>query len=604
MTRELIFSEATLSPTEVLAADTVEFVIRLVVGPGYTPGQSRLIFDFPATVGMSRPSRMHVEDDGFLSAYVSNPDVTYTERVWDMEIADFASREKSSWRGRAARMGVLDLSPGLMKGDVIELHWGELAGGYGQGARVTHVVPLPDYEAVMHVRYFESWDEGLPDLGRSYEGYERPAPICEIPLAFRVVPRAPERLRLIRKRDRAMLVPLDRFTNVPLVESASALVDATERPERNRFGVFEFRRNDVQVTSRGLPLRQTARMDDVYDGYHLFWGDVHTHSSISKDCIEREKLQMTPEDLMAFARYRAGLDFLAITDHHQPMDSPRSQIGADRWDATMEALERQHRPGEFVVFPGFEYRCRRGDTVVLCNWVPTYDEIDQPGWTDIRLLWKAWKERDFLTIPHFHNGGRLAEGEWWSPQRAGVEPVLEIFSCHGSYEREDAIEQHIALIKQSRPDRYGLAFLERGYRMGYVCNSDGHKGHVGSNGVTAVFAKELTRDQILEAYRARRVYGTTNAQIRLIFTANGQLMGSVLPNSGAKTFEIKAIGERPLKKVELFRNGALAKRWRPEGTQFQTEWTAADDEPGFWTARVTQLDNHIALSSPIWFEAR
>jgi hypothetical protein len=185
-----------------------------------------------------------------------------------------------------------------------------------------------------------------------------------------------------------------------------------------------------------------------------------------------------------------------------------------------------------------------------------------------------------------------------------VEPVLEIFSCHGSYEREDAIEQHIALIKQSRPDRYGLAFLERGYRMGYVCNSDGHKGHVGSNGVTAVFAKELTRDQILEAYRARRVYGTTNAQIRLIFTANGQLMGSVLPNSGAKTFEIKAIGERPLKKVELFRNGALAKRWRPEGTQFQTEWTATDDNPGFWTARVTQLDNHIAFSSPVWFEAR
>jgi hypothetical protein len=271
----------------------------------------------------------------------------------------------------------------------------------------------------------------------------------------------------------------------------------------------------------------------------------------------------------------------------------------------IDAVEAHHEPGAFITFPGIEYRCQRGDTIVLFNGLPDYAEIDREAWTDVRALWQAMEGRDYLTIPHFHNPGRLEPGEWWQPDREtnpDVEPVLEIFSCHGSYEREDALEHHIPLIKASRPDRYGAYFLRKGYRYGFVCNSDGHKGHVGTNGLTAVFAQSLTREAILDAYRRRHVYGTTNARIRLIVTGNGHLMGDVVPNTREKHLEIDVTGENRLKRIDLYRNGELYQRMPPDGTRVHESITVHEEAPSNWYVRVIQVDNHIAYSSPIWYE--
>ena len=45
------------------------------------------------------------------------------------------------------------------------------------------------------------------------------------------------------------------------------------------------------------------------------------------------------------------------------------------------------------------------------------------------------------------------------------------------------------------------------------------------------------------------MYGTTNARIRLIFTANGQWMGAVAKNTPTKLFYISVQGENRLKRI-------------------------------------------------------
>ena len=57
-----------------------------------------------------------------------------------------------------------------------------------------------------------------------------------------------------------------------------------------------------------------------------------------------------------------------------------------------------------------------------------------------------------------------------------------------------------------------------------------------------------------------------------------------------------------LKKVEIFRNAKFYKRLIPDGKTFKTELTVREDEPSSWYVRVTQVDNQIAWSSPVWFE--
>ena len=589
-----VFREATLTPDAVEAGNSYEIIIRLVAGEAYADGPTRLVVDFPTPLGTSKPSLYHAEDPGYVEARVSNPDVSYTKRLWSPERREFMET--------GVRMFVLDISGGVRAGDVIEVIWGFRREGFGQGAKVPTVVPRLAFALPIEARYFSDPDAGLPDEARDYEGYRRPAPEASVSLPLRILPRAPHHLRLYRRPAGAALAVCDLYSNISDASDAGQVVEAPEPPRgRNDFGVFEYANKAIRVRTRGLPMTETPPMENAFEGLNIYWGDVHTHSAYSSDVITRSGSDMAPDRLVPFARQRAQLDFHAVTDHHQPWDHERQKVGRKRWERTMKAVERHNAEGEFLALAGYEYRCPRGDTAVVYGWLPTYDEIDRPEWSDVRKLWEGLAGQDILTIPHFHNGGKLDEGEWWvGPE--GVEPVLEIFSCHGSYERPDALERLPALCKSRRPDRYGDWLLRKGLRYGLAANSDGHKGHVGFNGVTAVFAEALTKDAIFQAYRKRHVYGTTNARMRLVFTGNGALMGSVVPNERRKTLRTDVVGESPLKRVDLFRNAEPYRVLRPDGIAFREETVVEDEEPSFWYVRVTQLDDHIAWSSPIWFE--
>jgi len=597
-----VFKEASVSPTEVLAGDSVEFTFRLVVGAAGTAPRSRIIVDCPAYLGYDRPTRLDQESGGYVALFCSNPDVDYVERVWDMEIEDFPTREKSSFKGMAARMIVLDLSGALEEDDELVIKWGWMRNGHAVGTKVATVVPCRDFQSIAHVRYFSDPDAGLPDLARSFEGYERPEPDEEVALCWTILPRDIERLRLIRGIDRARLVPYDRFYNVGVVNDPAELVELPDDAEweQNAHGVFEFADPNIRVESRALPLEATPPRADVIEGLNVYFGDLHTHSQFSNDCIEREKLLRTPADLYAYARDVAAIDFCCMTDHHQPWDKPRNRIGADLWEQTLKAAARHDRPGEFLAFTGFEYRGPRGDTAVVLGEELDYEEITQEGFRPVDRLWQGLAGRDFITIPHFHNGGALEPGEWISAADPRVEPVLEIYSCHGSYEAERVNERYTSEIKRRRPDRNGRWFLRNGYRYGFCANSDGHKGVVGNNGLTAVLAKELTKEAVLEAIRARRCYGTTNARIRLTFTVNGELMGSELPAADEARITISVAGERPFKAVDLLKDAELHRRWRPDGDAFEIELTEELSGPCSLYVRAIQDDNHIAWSSPVW----
>lgn len=599
-----VFSSAEITPCEVLAGDSVEFVMRLTVGSAGTAERCRIIVDCPEYLGQDRPTRMDQESGGYIALFLSNPDVKYSERVWDMEVVDFVSREKSSFKGMAARMMVFDLEGAMQEGDVLEVRWGWMRNGHACGCKVATVVPAPDFENLVHVRYFSDPEAALPDLGHDFEGYSRPQPDAEIPLSFVIRPREVVRLRLIRGIDRARLVPYDRFYNVAVVEDASTLVNVPPgvNVNRNAMGVFEFDDPDVQLTPCGLPMECTPSRVAVHEGYNLYFGDLHTHSSFSNDCIEREKSLRTPDDLYGYARDVAGADFLNVTDHHQPWDVARNRIGRELWELTCEAARTHHAPGRFITFTGIEYRAKRGDTAVVFGDELDYDVIANPEMSRIDRFWELMKGHDFLTIPHFHNGGGLEDGVWIYPDDPHVEPVMEMYSCHGSYEAhgDEVNERHTPEIKWRRPDRNAKFLLRAGYRYGLVCNSDGHKGVVANNGLTAVFARDLTRQSIMEAIRARRCYGTTNARIRLVFTLNGALMGSEIPDANEKAIHIDVAGEAPFKAVDLMRNGELHRRFRPNDIHFRVDLKETSDDPSFWYVRATQIDNHIAWSSPIW----
>lgn len=598
-----VFNAAEISPTVVLAGDSVEFTIKLVSGPEFSSENTRIILDMPGYLGSTRPTCFGQEAHGYVAVFCSNPDITYTKRTAMIGEEPFPDTKGMHFFDLIAiRSFVLDFTGGkACEGDEIVIKWGYTRDNFGVGTKVTTLVLEKEFYNTIHVRYFKDGTKGLPDLARSFKGYERPIPDVGIPLSFKVLPREPESMRLIRSQSKSALLVTDRFGNITGGENAAEYVNGIEHANTNEYGVLEIPSPNIILTSKGLPLACSPEMNRVFGDMNIYFGDIHTHSSVSNDCIEREKQEIIPAGQFRYGRDVSRLDFMTITDHHQPWDIERNKIQRENWEMINQAAREFNKEGEFIAFPGFEFRCERGDTAVTLNEELDYSEIDVSSIKNIKDLWEHFKGKDYITIPHFHNQGRLEENEWYECPYEGIETVMEIYSCHGSYESLDVLERRPAELYKKR-SKNGRLYLSKGYHYGLVCNSDGHKGNPGRNGLTAIYAKELTRSAVLDAIRKRQVYGTTNARIRLLFTMNGQLMGSVLKEQAKKEIHIAITGEQPLKAVDIFRRGELYQRYQTKAIQFTQTLTVMDEGPTNWYVRATQVDNHIAYSSPIWFE--
>ena len=602
---ELIFKKAEITPSVVEVGNNVEFKIKLTIGSGYAQRPTRLAFSLPTQLGFSKPALFIDEDYGYLEVYSNNPGVKWEKKIWDVQKDFFVDETNDNLRSWGQHLVIIDVSPGLKEDDYIQLNWGDLGRGYGKGTQTTLLSPKEEYLQYIWIRYFEDQTNGVPDMERDItisNFHKRPVPDAETQLPIRMLTKPLYRWRLLRKTTEAILVPIDIYGNITPVKNLKEEIDCKETFSNKVNGVYHYSNSNVVIQTKKHPLSGSSGMVNVFEGQHLYFGDMHSHSTYSNDCIEESRTEMRPFDMQVFAKERAGLDFYATSEHHQPWDSPRDQIMKYVWDETIEAIQKNDKPGEFLVFPGFEFRCERGDTVLFFNYLPEYEEINRPEWTDIRKVWDGLKGKDYLSHPHFHNPGSLGENEWWVCPYEGIEPVIEIFSCHRSFERFDVFEQGRSLVKHHRTDRNGEFFLKNNFKYGFVANSDSHYGHPGMQGLAAVFSKSLDKQSILEAYRKRHTYGLSGDRIRLLFTGNGKLMGSEVANTPVKEFLIDVVAENKLKKIELFKNGDLYRLFLPDNDLIlKKEFKIADTEFSNWYVRVTQENNQMAWSSAIWF---
>ena len=131
-------------------------------------------------------------------------------------------------------------------------------------------------------------------------------------------------------------------------------------------------------------------------------------------------------------------------------------------------------------------------------------------------------------------------------------------------------------------------------------SSDHISQHVSYGGV---YVKELTREGIIEGFKARRTLAATD-KIFVEFVCNGEPLGSIFEAKEAPSMRISVDGTAPLKRVTLIRNETNYKVWdQIEGNTFEAEFTdetPLDGEEGRYYLRIEQADGNMAWSSPVW----
>jgi hypothetical protein len=396
------------------------------------------------------------------------------------------------------------------------------------------------------------------------------------------------------------------------VELALLLDDRVAlRRVRLREGMTEL--PDMPLPADGGWHRLTAVSDDgrlfarsnpfgpsLMEGYQLYWGEIHCQSGLCDGTH-------SPDYLYAYGRQAAGLDFASVTSHDFEMTP------AD-WQQMQEATRRAHQPGRYVTFLGYEWsggHARGGDNniyflgdegpLLYCGpcssdtaWEPATLHIDRTR--TLADLVADLGDTPALIVPHF--GGRPANLDYHD---ARIMPVLEIHSCHRTYEH------------------HAREALQRGLKVGFIGGSDDHRGALGDsvptarerffssrNGLVAVYARELTCEALWEALYARRTYATNGCRMALVFSANGVPMGGELAVAAGEPvqFTFTAILDGMLDRAELCTaDGVLTTFVWPDNqhTTFSGEHTLpAPAGTSAYYLKVYQTDGGVAWSSPVW----
>jgi hypothetical protein len=308
----------------------------------------------------------------------------------------------------------------------------------------------------------------------------------------------------------------------------------------------EMRSADVKRWSRwrctAIKTEKESRSHRVQVGdevYHLFWADTHCHSNFSPDA------EGEVDELIHFGRDQAGLHAMSVIDNDY---YPHKALTEPEWRINQAFSEHFTQPGEFVLFPGYEFtfhsreldpefnhRCviypRAGGRLVR--------RIDADG-EDVSRLYRSLRGGKAMACPH-HCSYRIED--------ASIDWNVEVCSSW-----RVCLEETDFTIRQ----------LLRGERFGFIGSSDTHRAVPGLGGaLTGIYATALTPEALFDAYRNHRCIATQGARIYIDFRVADLFIGS----SGAADPEpkIEAFVEAPqeIELLDLVRDGVVLRQYRP-----------------------------------------
>ncbi|POZ89376.1 MULTISPECIES: DUF3604 domain-containing protein [Petrotoga] len=352
----------------------------------------------------------------------------------------------------------------------------------------------------------------------------------------------------------------------------------------------------------------------------IFWGDPHAHSNLTPNIRDNDP-GVEPSDCYDYAKNVEYLDFIALIEQTFEFDeNDLVNITSETWRKMGELADHYYDSEVFATFTGFELHDRRGDTVVLFK--DSLKNIPYPlnKIKRIQDVWETFKNRNFLTIPHLHrySGGTIEKDDQdtkyggfnfdnWKQDNPEVERLVEVFSSGwGRFEHNS----HSMLLK-ARSNVEGntvVDFLNKRKIWGFTASSDDHDGRPGYGGVTGVFARKCTREEIFSGLHERKSIATTHPRIILLFKINSYFLGNVVYFSKSfeekREIEITALAPKTIKQVEIIKNGEIISSKNYSTSQY-LEAKYEDSEPikenTYYYVRLLQDDGHIAWASPIWF---
>ncbi|MGM9641707.1 MAG: CehA/McbA family metallohydrolase [Eubacteriales bacterium] len=330
----------------------------------------------------------------------------------------------------------------------------------------------------------------------------------------------------------------------------------------------------------GLGNRTTKTVDfSVSDMSELkaYFGEVHAHTGESD-------ANGFPSDAMEFA-YDNGADFFAVTEHSH-------YCTQKIYDAQKRVADSFDRPGRFAALYGWEMTWNNtcgywGHMNIIGSKVMVSD-INRVSMPDIF----KWLESEPDAVGMFNH-----PGDGWGD-----------FESYG-YKTEYADRaMALAEIKGRGYDHAYSMLLARGWHVAPSFNEDNHAPNwtVASPYITGILAPALTRENVMDAFRSRRVYSSADPTMKIFYKVNGEWMGAHIdnPSNISISLRITTENEQGIGLIEIIGEDNIVVARKNVGARREYEWNITFPvEFDYYYARISN-NGQYSVTAPVWIENR
>jgi hypothetical protein len=358
---------------------------------------------------------------------------------------------------------------------------------------------------------------------------------------------------------------------------------------------------EIRAEREAIARMRAYRVKTGAETLRVSRGEFHRHSEVSGDGGFDGSLL----DQWRYIIDAADLDWVGCCDHDNGNGREYS------WWLNQKETDLFYAPGRFA--PLFSYErsvaypeghrnvlfAERGIRT-LPRLMPKMDPDSTGKAPDTGMLYRYLKEFKGVTSSHT---SATNMGTDWRDNDGEVETSVEIYQGdRQNYEKPAAPRSSSEKdsIGGYRPKGYVDLALEMGYKMAFQASSDHVSTHMS---FANVLAKDHTREALMDAFRKRHVYASTD-NILAEFRSGDHIMGDAFSTTQPPAFQIKLIGTRPFDKVVIVKDNRYVYSVEPKKAEVSFNWRDHAAKPGtkssYYYLRGEQQNGEIVWVSPMW----
>ena len=324
--------------------------------------------------------------------------------------------------------------------------------------------------------------------------------------------------------------------------------------------------------------------------YRIYFGNLHSHTGLS-DGIG------TPDEAYDYARYTAGLDFLAITEHSNLYDHDLDWDRSRKWVDIQQTAARKTEEDAFLALYGAE-----------TTW---YNQFGHMNTYNMDCFINAYEIKYNDIAHYYHTLKQYPDSiqQWNHPWSCGNRH-LDGFDPYDP-ELDDVmhmIEINPIESKELGGLYYYVMALDKGWHVAPVGSQDNHHGQWGTQNTlrTGILVDRLTTADFYDAIRHQRAYFTSALHLSVWFRVNGAIMGSRIPRTETVDIEVHALYSLPtdhrIVRMELIgEQGQVLHTADHDSDELHCQLTMSWPDR-YCFVKLYQEDGEFAATAPIWFE--